>query len=224
MPDFHYTMEQLAPDLSVCITRDHRFGTDAFLLSDFAAVRRKDLACDLGTGCGIIPLLWFRDRQQGPKMAYGVDIQPLAVEQLRFTIEQSDLGQRMQAVQADLSDLAALKEKLPFGSFDLVTCNPPYNVCAAAAKLLQFGGRLCICQRPERLLDVLEAMRRHKIEPKRVRFVQKRGDTAPWLFLVEGRKGGNRFLKVEAPLLIQDEQGDFSPELRRIYRQPQPKE
>ena len=62
MPDFHYTMEQLAPDLSVCITRDHRFGTDAFLLSDFAAVRRKDLACDLGTGCGIIPLLWFRDR------------------------------------------------------------------------------------------------------------------------------------------------------------------
>ena len=85
MPDFHYTMEQLAPDLSVCITRDHRFGTDAFLLSDFAAVRRKDLACDLGTGCGIIPLLWFRDRQQGPKMAYGVDIQPLAVEQLRFT-------------------------------------------------------------------------------------------------------------------------------------------
>ena len=228
MPDFSYTMEQLAPDLSVCITRDHRFGTDAFLLSDFAAVRRKDLACDLGTGCGIIPLLWFRDRQQGPKMAYGVDIQPLA----------------------DLSDLAALKEKLPFGSFDLVTCNPPYkkaehgilsssdsdiiarhetmcsidDVCAAAAKLLQFGGRLCICQRPERLLDVLEAMRRHKIEPKRVRFVQKRGDTAPWLFLAEGRKGGNRFLKVEAPLLIQDEQGDFSPELRRIYRQPQPKE
>lgn len=250
MPDFHYTMEQLAPDLSVCITRDHRFGTDAFLLSDFAAVRHKDLACDLGTGCGIIPLLWFRDRQQGPKMAYGVDIQPLAVEQLRFTIEQSDLGQRMQAVQADLSDLAALKEKLPFGSFNLVTCNPPYkkaehgilsssdsdiiarhetmcsidDVCAAAAKLLQFGGRLCICQRPERLLDVLEAMRRHKIEPKRVRFVQKRGDTAPWLFLAEGRKGGNRFLKVEAPLLIQDEQGDFSPELRRIYRQPQPKE
>ncbi len=55
--------------------------------------------------------------------------------------------------------------------------------------------------------------------------MQKRGDTAPWLFLAEGRKGGNRFLKVEAPLLIQDEQGDFlSRELRRIYRQPQPKE
>ena len=92
------------------------------------------------------------------------------------------------------------------------------DVCAAAAKLLQTGGRLCVCQRPERLLDVLESMRAHKIEPKRVRFVQKRGDTAPWLFLAEGHKGGRRFLKVEPPLLIQDEKGGFSPELQRIYR------
>ena len=180
MSDLSY--EDIADGLVVCKSALHRFGTDAVLLAEFSGYRKKDRVCDLGTGCGIIPLLWFRDRQQGPKMAYGVDIQPLAVEQLRFTIEQSDLGQRMQAVQADLSDLAALKEKLPFGSFDLVTCNPPYkkaehgilsssdsdiiarhetmcsidDVCAAAAKLLQFGGRLCICQRPERLLDVLE--------------------------------------------------------------------
>ena len=66
----------------------------------------------------------------------------------------------------------------------------------------------------------MEAMRRCKIEPKWVRFVQKRGDTAPWLFLVEGRKGGNHFLKVEPPLIIQDSCGGFSEELRRIYRQP----
>lgn len=246
MPDFEYTMEKLSDTLSICVTKDHRFGTDAFLLSDFANIRRKDLACDLGTGCGIIPLLWFRDPNEAPKQAYGVDIQQLAVRQLTFTVEQANLSERMIPVQADLSDLAALKEKLPFGSFDVVTCNPPYkkeshgilsqsssdiiarhetmcsieDVCKAAAKLLQFGGRLCICQRPERLLDVLEAMRREKIEPKRVRFVQKRGDTAPWLFLAEGRKGAKRFLKVEPPLLIQDENGEFSPELKKIYRLP----
>lgn len=244
MPDFKYTMEKLSDTLSICVTRDHRFGTDAFLLSDFANVRRKDLACDLGTGCGIIPLLLFRNREEGPKQAYGVDIQPLAIQQLQFTVEQANLSGRMIPVQADLSDLDALKKSLPFGSFDVVTCNPPYkkanhgilsesrsdiiarhetmcsidDVCKAAAKLLQFGGRLCICQRPERLLDVMEAMRRQKIEPKRVRFVQKRGDTAPWLFLVEGRKGGNRFLKVEPPLIIQDNNGDFSTELQKIYR------
>ena len=57
MQNFEYTMEQLSDTLSICVTKDHRFGTDAFLLSDFAAPRRRDLACDLGTGCGIIPLL-----------------------------------------------------------------------------------------------------------------------------------------------------------------------
>ncbi len=242
-PDFPFTMEKLSEDLFVCVTKEHRFGTDAFLLSDFAQVRRRDRACDLGTGCGIIPLLWFRDRSQAPQVAYGVDIQPLAIRQLRYTVEQANLTGQMVPVECDLSKLDMLKEKLPFGSFSLVTCNPPYkkadhgilsesksdiiarhetmcsidDVCAAAAKLLQSGGRLCICQRPERLLDVLESMRAHKIEPKRVRFVQKRGDTAPWLFLAEGRRGGNRFMKVEPPLLIQDQNGDFSPELLRIY-------
>ena len=118
MPDFHYTMEQLAPDLSVCITRDHRFGTDAFLLSDFAAVRRKDLCLRPGHRLRHHPAAVVPRPAAGSERWHRVDIQPLAVEQLRFTIEQSDLGQRMQAVQADLSDLAALKERLPFGSFD----------------------------------------------------------------------------------------------------------
>ena len=126
-----------------------------------------------------------------------------------------------------------------------MTCNPPYkatntgilneadahtiarheilcnidDVCRAAARLLKFGGRLCICQRPERLLDTLEAMRRNKVEPKRLRFVQKKGDTAPWLFLVEGKKGSAPYMKVEAPFLIQEKDSDEnSEELRRVYR------
>ena len=112
MPDFDYTMERLSDTLEICVTRDHRFGTDAFLLSDFAKVRRKDLACDLGTGCGIIPLLWFRSREEGPKQAYGVDVQPLAIEQLKFTVAQSGLSGRMVPVLADLSDLSQLGELL----------------------------------------------------------------------------------------------------------------
>ena len=92
-------------------------------------------------------------------------------------------------------------------------------MCRAAARLLKFGGRLCICQRPERLLDTLEAMRNNKIEPKRLRFVQKKGDTAPWLFLVEGKKGSAPYMKVEAPFLIQAKDSDEnSDELRRVYR------
>lgn len=232
--------ERLSDSLEICISKQHRFGTDAFLLSQFAGVRRKDKTLDLCTGCGIVALLWFRKIAEAPKISYCVDIQKEAIYQLKETIQKAGLTDRIIPVNSDLKDL---KGKIPFGFFDVITCNPPYkaastgilntedshsiarheilcsifDVCQTAAKLLQYGGRLCICQRPERLADTLEAMRQSNIEPKRLRFVQKHGDTAPWLFLVEGRRGGKPFLKVEAPLLIQDSSGDFSEELKNIY-------
>lgn len=238
----NFSYELINGKLKICTSNEHKFGTDAFLLSDFAQVKRKDRCVDLGTGCGIIPLLWFREMEDAPQVAYGVDIQPQAIQQMKLTVEACDLQDRLIPVEGDLKDLSP---QLPADSFTLVTCNPPYkatntgilneadahtiarheilcninDVCRAAARLLKFGGRLCICQRPERLLDTLEAMRNNKIEPKRLRFVQKKGDTAPWLFLVEGKKGSAPYMKVEAPFLIQAKDSDEnSDELRRVYR------
>ncbi|MDD3192639.1 MAG: methyltransferase [Oscillospiraceae bacterium] len=228
--------EALGPSLSICVSPAHKFGTDAFLLSDFAAPRRKDLCCDLGTGCGIIPLLWFRD--QPPQLCYGVDVQAQAVWQLEQTVRENGLHGRLLPLLADLKTLSVL----PCGPLDLVTCNPPYkaqgsgilsetaaekiarhevlctieDVCQAAGRLLRFGGRLCLCQRPERLCDTLCAMREAGIEPKRLRFVQQRHDTPPWLFLVEGKKGSKPHITVQPPLLIEGE-GGFSRELLDIY-------
>lgn len=239
---FDYHFETLEEQLTICVSSDHKFGTDAFLLSHFAGIRRKDIACDLGTGCGIIPLLWFRKPEDAPKKVYAVDIQEKAFAQLAITVEKNKLEQRLIPLHSDLKNL---KDKLPtevFGSFDVVTCNPPYkaadtgilselsseqiarhevlctifDVCEAASKLLKFGGKLCICQRPERLCDVLEAMRKFDIEPKRIRFVQQRETSAPWLFLVEGKKGSKPFLQVEQPLIVEGKAG-FSAELLKIY-------
>ena len=238
----NFSYELINGKLKICTSNEHKFGTDALLLSDFAQVKRKDHCVDLGTGCGIIPLLWFREMEEAPQVAYGGDIQPQAIQQMKLTVEACDLQERLIPVEGDLKDLSP---QLPADSFTLVTCNPPYkatntgilneadahtiarheilcninDVCRAAARLLKFGGRLCICQRPERLLDTLEAMRNNKIEPKRLRFVQKKGDTAPWLFLVEGKKGSAPYMKVEAPFLIQAKDSDEnSDELRRVYR------
>lgn len=236
-----YTFERLSESLEICITREHRFGTDAFLLADFARVRRKDVCCDLCSGCGIVALIWMRHLEDAPRRAYCVELQPMAVRQLQESVRRSGLEERVFPVLADLRILS--KEELPFGMCDLVACNPPYkavgrgipsqeatsllarhevactleDVCQAAAKLLRFGGRFCLCQRPERLADALLAMRANGIEPKRLRMVQKRADTAPWLVLVEGKRGANPFLQVEAPFLIEQEDGTMSPELVRLY-------
>ncbi len=239
--DFQYKFEQLGDTLKIAVTKDHKFGTDAFLLSDFAGARRKDIVCDFGTGCGIIPLLWFRQPNTTPTTAYALDIQTKAIDQLKLSIAENNLQDKLIPLLGDLNNIGEFP--LPFGRFDLVTCNPPYkimdrgiisessadkiarheslctldDVAKSASKLLKFGGRLCICQRPERLYDGMNAMVKAGIEPKRLRFVQKRGDTAPWLFLLEGKKGSKPFLQVEPPFIVQDETGGFSQELKGIY-------
>ena len=237
-----YRYEKLSDTLQVCVSPAHRFGTDAFLLASFASPRAKDQVCDLGTGCGIIPLAMLKNAP--PAHIVGVELQEQAFHQLQLSIAASDCSDRVAAIHADLCRIAAGDRfpDLPQHGFDLVTCNPPYkkaasgilsgqtadqlarhevactieDVCAAADRLLRYGGRLCICQRPERLCDVITAMKSRQIEPKRLRFVAKDAASPPWLFLLEGRKGGKPFLKVDPLLLIQGENG-FSEELLKIY-------
>lgn len=228
--------ERLSDTMEICISTEHRFGTDAFLLADFANPRRKDLVCDLCTGSGIVALLMKRNNN--PLHIVAVDIQQKAVDQLNISIERSAID----GVEAVCADLKELWDNAPDRTVDVVTCNPPYkldntgeknnldavtiarhevlcnidDVCESSSKLLKFGGRLCICNRPERLADVITAMKKADIEPKRVRFVSKTPSTAPWLFLIEGKKGSKPFMKVEPQLYIQGENG-FSDELKRIY-------
>lgn len=229
-------IDPLGGGLSVIVSKDHIFGTDAVLLASFSSIRKRDVACDLGSGCGIIPLLWCK-KQTGSLTA--VEIQKKACFQLERSLRLNGLCERVKVVNHDLRELGGV---LPFGAFDLVTMNPPYkkvgagiesasesdriarhetmcgidDCCAAAAKLLRFGGRLCLCHRPERLCDVLESMRRHKLEPKRLRFVSKNGGSAPWLFLVEGRLGAKSFINIEKNLYIEAPDGRMSEELKEI--------
>lgn len=231
-----YSFEKLTDKIYVCASSEHRFGTDAFLLADFCGYRMKDKVCDLGTGCGIIPLIMQKNKP--PQITYAVDIQESAVAQLRMGLEKSEIS----GIIPICADLKELWENAPLGQLDLVTCNPPYkaanagfestidaqriarheimcninDVCAAGEKLLKFGGRLCICNRPERLSDVIFAMKNHNIEPKRLRFVSKSPQEAPWLFLIEGKKGSKPFMRVEPQLYIRSENG-FSEELKKIY-------
>ena len=223
--------------LHICVSDAHRFGTDAFLLAAFSRYQARDVACDLGTGCGIIPLVM--ERHMPPRQIYGLDIQPEAIRLLEQTVAEN----RLTNLTPVLGDLRTLWADAPLEQCTLVTCNPPYkaqgagmesagdaariarhellcdisDVCGSAARLLRFGGRFCLCNRPERLCDVLCAMRSAGIEPKRLRFVAKHPDTAPWLFLVEGKKGAKPFLQVEPTLAVR--QGDgVTPELEAFYR------
>ena len=132
---------------------------------------------------------------------------------------------------------------LPAGSFDLAVCNPPYfppsagplpkeearrtarteeactleDVCRAAGRLLRWGGAFCLVHKPERLTDLLCALRGEGLEPKRLRLVSLRPERAPSLLLLEARRGGKPGLAVEKPLILENPDGSPTAELNRIY-------
>lgn len=233
----NYKREYLGGRATAVISSSHGFGTDALLLADFASPKSGDICCDLGTGCGIIPLYWCRD--SSPVRIDAVDIMQAACEQALEGVRLSGVGD---IISVHNADLRSLKGILPFGAYSLVTMNPPYtaagagiesadsaaltarhevacsleDVARSASGLLRFGGRLCICQRPARLADAMCAMRSAGIEPKRLRFAVKNPDSAPWLFLLEGRRGGKPGMTVLPPLVTGDGIGGDSDEIKRI--------
>ena len=228
-----YTVETLAHGTQVCINSTHRFGTDAFLLSDFCRVKYAQTALDIGSGCGIIPLRWKDRGHKGMAVALEIDADGTAL--LNRSIELNGL-ENLQAVNRDIRSWQTDMQ------FDVITCNPPYftagkpkddekkasfrhqltltddDVAAAAYRLLRDNGKLCICLRPDQLAQVIYAMKKNRIEPKVIRFVRQRKTSPhPWLVLVDGRKNGGKSLTVMPDLFMEDEKGNFSEEIQRIY-------
>ncbi len=205
--------------LDMATTKEYGFGGDALLLAEFAKPKYRDNVLDLCTGCGVVPVMMMSKGFKGKITA--VDIQPGAIELCNWTAERNGVTDRFFPVCADLKDLDY--PEYPAESFSLITVNPPYFVAGAgkenpaehrdlarresgctladvtrvSGKLLKYGGRLCMCHRPERLADVFYEMRKNKIEPKRLTLVTNAtADKEPWLILVEGKKGGHPGLKI----------------------------
>ncbi len=233
-----FRKEYLGSGITAFVSAEHTFGTDAVLLADFAAPKKRDRCCDLGTGCGIIPLLWCKG-ETGKILA--VEISEKAAGQLCEAVKYNALEERIEVINSDLKDL---RGKTEAGIYNLVTMNPPYtasgagiisssdadriarhgtlctfdDICRSASRLLNFSGRLCMCIRPERMCELFSVMQKNGIEPKRIKFVTKNHGRAPWLVLVEGRRGGKSGLTVEAELQVYDETGEYSPEMKEIYK------
>ena len=228
-------IEDLGEGVGVVVSKQHTFGTDAMLLAHFANPKRNDIACDFGSGCGIIPFLWIRDGKC--KEITAIEIQENGCNQMLRSKELNNT-EKIIILNRDLKEINDLQS----GSFDLVTMNPPYkienggikndeeyatiarhetfcnmnDIAKSAARLLRFGGKFCICQRPERVFDAMYSMRENGIEPKTLRFVSKKGDTQPWLVLIEGKRGAKNGLKVEKNLVAYNDDGTLTREMLEI--------
>ena len=227
--------ERLGFGAKVFVTREHRFNTDTILLAHFASPNKNDVCADFGTGCGTIPIIW--KARYNPKKVYAVEVQDQAFAQAEMSVKECELD--IELIKGDIRDY---KNLFKDQNLDLIACNPPYKAQGAGIKnedekmkiarheemltmeelaesarfALKFGGSLCICQRPERLTDAMNIMRKYDLEPKVLRLVQGRADKAPSLFLLKCRRGGKPGLQI-MPTLLLEENGDVSKEMLEIY-------
>lgn len=215
------------------------FGMDSVLLASFASRRKCGRAVDLGTGSGVLPLL-ISARIPGIYFD-AVEIQPEIADMASRTMQICRMAEQICVHQMDLRDAP---RALGFEQYDLAVCNPPYgkagaslinaeaerrtarhegeasidDICRAAFSLLRNGGRFALVFPVQRFLELLDAMRAARIEPKRVQFIHPMWDKQPNLFLVEGMKGVNAGLHFMPPLYIRDANGNETEALRRMYR------
>ncbi|MGH4140846.1 tRNA1(Val) (adenine(37)-N6)-methyltransferase [Clostridium sp.] len=215
-----------------------RFGIDAVLLANFAKVKRNAKVVDLCTGTGIIPFILAGKTDASDIM--GVEIQEELVDMANRCAQYNNLEKKISFICGDLKSTELIKS-IP--KVEVVTVNPPYklqnsglinlndknaisrheicckleDVIIASRILLKDSGRVYMVHRPDRLVDILCTMRKHKIEPKRIRMVHPSVNKAPNIVLIEGQRDGGTFLKWETPLYVHTEDGGYTQEIQDMY-------
>lgn len=209
--------------------------TDSFLLADFTRLHRGDTVVDLGMGSGLLEVLLLA-REPGARIT-GIELDEDACVLARRTLEENRMDAK--AICGDLRETPSL---FPRGTAEAVVCNPPYftpgsgavapgsrgtmraeltatleEVCAAASAALKYGGRFTLVYRVQRLADLVGACRAQGLEPKRMRLVQHRRESIPELVLLECRKGGHPGLAVEPTLLLENDDGTETEDVKRAY-------
>ncbi len=199
------------------------FGTDAYLLAAFMRPSKNARVLELGGGTGIISLLCASRGKF--KEIYIAEIQEDFAELCRRNAILNGLDSAVKTLCADVREL---RSENFGGELDIVYSNPPYmrvdagkrnehdakfiarhevcgnieDFCHAASHLLKFGGLFYCVYRPDRMCDLLAAMRKHKLEPKRMTFVSADTSAAPSMILVEAKKGGSTGLRLTRPLFL----------------------
>lgn len=204
----------------------YRFSVDALLLAQFATVKKGGVVVDLGTGCGIIPLVLLLTRSV--RRTYGLEIQAELAAQAERNAALNGFQSRMEIIRGDIRNP-------PFksGMADVVICNPPFrqvstgrinpdvrraiarheilasldHILTASRRLLRAKGRLAMVYPASRAADLMDAMRQHGLEPKRMQVIYPDPGTRAKRVLMEGCAEGAAGLVIEPPIIGQ---GNFS--------------
>ena len=205
--------------------RGYRFSADAILLSEFVRIRKNEKVIDLGTGCGILPLLLSQTTKVCSFL--GIEVQKSLSDLAERNVMLNHFEHRITILHEDYRTLPRI---FPAGSFHVVVSNPPYrkfrsgrvnpteeraiarhemygamdDLVSVAAFLLPPKGRFYFIFPASRAVDAIASLRRNMLEPKRIRFVHSYAGAGAKFILVESMKDSGVELKIMAPLILHE--------------------
>lgn len=217
------------------------FSLDSVLLANFVTINlRVKKIIDFATGNAPIPmLLTYKTHAK----IYGVEIQKEVYDLGVKSVKENDMNKQIILINDDIKNI---KQHFESDTFDVVTCNPPYfkikddsymnenniknnarhealldlnDVLESTKKILKNNGIFAMVHRPERLIEIIEVMKKNNIEPKRVQFVYPKEDSNSNIILIEGIKNGKPGLKILPPLYIHNNDGNYREEIRKMFEE-----
>ena len=230
------TLDDLQLDNLMIIQKQsgYKFSTDSVLLANFVKIKHSEVYVDFCSGSGVVAIL--ASHKNKPKKTYAVEIQSEVAEMAKRSVEYNDLD-----IEVLNESLTETYKTLGSESVDVVSINPPYNtneifskntqialstheislnlsqITLFSSKLLKFGGRFYMVHRADRLAEIFYELKSNNLEPKVLRVVYPKKSKEPNLVLIEAKKGAKVGLKILSPLVLNNEDGTETEELKEIY-------
>lgn len=193
----------------------YHFTSDSILLANFIQAKKGDKVADFCAGCGVVGFQFLCNNFEISTLTL-IELQTELIQLAEKTIEYNHL-KNVKVINTSLQEYANenYREK-----FDIILCNPPYErggfakekyhiaicrkeiticfdeIVQIASKKLKYGGKFVLCHKVERLAEVIYTLHKYGIEPKKLQFIKGKVEEKPYLFLMEGRKGGKIALDV----------------------------
>ena len=216
------------------------FSLDSIFLANYSTVRLRDKKIiDFCTGNGVVPfVVSFRTKSK----IIGIDIQEKLINLANCSLELNNLNNQISFICEDINDYS----KKHLNEFDLVLCNPPYfkveenstfndsyekmiarhevklnldELCECAMRVLKDHGNFSLVHRSDRLIEILETLKKYKLEPKKIKFLHETINKPSYLVLIESQKCGKVGLKVEEPFIQYNLDGSMADEYSKMLKE-----
>jgi len=217
------------------------FSLDSVLLANFVNINFTDKKIiDFCTGNAPVPmLLSYKTNNE----IIGVELQKKIYDLAVKSIKENELEDRIKIINEDVNNLSNIYEA---ESFDIITCNPPYfktknsellnnndiktiarhevklnleEILKQARYLLKNGKKLVMVHRPDRLIEIINIMKKYNFEPKRIKLCYPKEKDEANILLIEAVKNGKSGLKVESPLIVHNDDGSYTDVIRAMFEE-----